>query len=438
MRLKAILYASLLSFLAVTAMPAAAQFDNTLNLFTPYTLYGVGNLNTGGTAAAGTMAGVGAAMRSATSFNAVNPASYSAASAQTFIFSFGMQGQNDYLKSKNYRSSHNAFNINDVSVQFRIADKLGFGLSVTPYSTVGYKVSFTDMSSIMAESGTVRYSYSGSGGFNRLKAGLGWSPFKNFSVGVDMLYYLGNIKRISESSVSDIVSSSTEYRTVRTTDRRRINTVNFEVGAQYEYPLRGGRAFTVGVVYEPKRKADLDHTRQIISEGASASDIVLDLSDKVGFDMPHRLVAGIGYRTDRLTFGFDYDYQRWKGVLDSEKMSGGGLFEATDMHNVRAGFEYTPNRYDIRQVMKRWTYRGGVRYGNTYYTMNGKKITECAMSVGFGAPLQRNSFTAVNLGAEVGRTGTLSRGLSRDTFVRIYLGFNIFVTQEWFIRHRFK
>ena len=121
MRLKAILYASLMSFLAVTAMPAAAQFDNTLNLFTPYTLYGVGNLNTGGTAAAGTMAGVGAAMRSATSFNAVNPASYSAASAQTFIFSFGMQGQNDYLKSKNYRSSHNAFSINDVSMQFRIA-----------------------------------------------------------------------------------------------------------------------------------------------------------------------------------------------------------------------------------------------------------------------------------------------------------------------------
>jgi len=438
MRLKAILYTSLVSLIAVTAMPAAAQFDNTLNLFSPYTLYGVGNLNTGGTAAAGTMAGVGAAMRSATSFNAVNPASYSAAAAQTFIFSFGMQGQNDYLKSDSYRSSHNAFNISDVSVQFRVADKLGFGLSVTPYSTVGYKLSFSDPSSVMAENGTVRYSYSGSGGFNRLKVGLGWSPFKNFSVGVDMLYYLGTVKRISESGVSDIVSSSTEYRTVRVTDRRQINTLNVGVGLQYEYPLRGSRAFTVGAVYEPKRKADLNHTRQIISEGSYTSDLILDVSGKSGFDLPHKLVAGIGYRTDRLSFGFDYDYQRWRGVLDNEKVNGGGLFEATDMHNVRAGFEYTPNRYDIRQVMKRWTYRGGLRYGNTYYTLNGKKITECAVSVGFGAPLQRNGFTAVNFGAEAGRTGTLSRGLSRDTFVRIYLGFNIFVTQEWFVRHRFK
>lgn len=438
MRLKAILYTSLVSIIAVTALPAAAQFDNTLNLFSPYTLYGVGNLNTGGTAAAGTMAGVGAAMRSATSFNAVNPASYSAAAAQTFIFSFGMQGQNDYLKSDSYRSSHNAFNISDVSVQFRVADKLGFGLSVTPYSTVGYKVSFSDQSSVMAESGTVRYSYSGSGGFNRLKAGLGWSPFKNFSVGVDMLYYLGTVKRISESGVSDIVSSSTEYRTIRITDRKQINTVNLEVGLQYEYPLRGGRAFTVGAVYEPKRKADLNNMRQIISEGSSVSDLILDVSGKTGFDLPHKLVAGIGYRTDKLSLGFDYDYQRWKGVLDNEKVSGGGLFEATDMHNIRAGFEYTPNRYDIRQVMKRWTYRGGLRYGNTYYTIGGKKITECAVSVGFGAPLQRNGFTAVNFGAEAGRTGTLSRGLSRDTFVRIYLGFNIFVTQEWFVRHRFK
>ena len=438
MRLRTILHAALLPILTAIALPAAAQLDNTLNLFTPYTFYGIGNLNTGGSTAAGTMAGAGAAIRSATSFNGINPASYSVAAEQAFLFSFGMQGQNDYLKSNSYRSSHNAFNINDISLQFRIAEKLGFGLSLTPYSTVGYKVSFTDISSVMAESGTVTYSYMGSGGLSRLKAGLGWQPFRNFSVGANMLYYLGTIKRISESAISDIVSSSIEYRTVRITDRRQANTFNVEIGMQYELPLRGGRAFTVGAVYEPKRNADLNHTRQIISENSYSSEIIFDLSDKARFDLPHKIVAGIGYRTDKLTLGADYDYQRWKGALDNEGIGNGGQFISTDMHNIRAGFEYTPNRYDIRQMMKRWTYRGGLRYGNTYYRMDGRKITECAASIGFGAPLQRGSFTAVNFGAEVGRTGTLSRGLSRDTFVKIYLGFNIFVTQEWFVRHRFK
>ncbi|MDE7134126.1 MAG: hypothetical protein K2N86_02470, partial [Rikenellaceae bacterium] len=178
MKVKTLLHTLLLLALTTAAMPAAAQFDNTLNAFSPYTFYGIGDLNFSGTAATKTMGGIGAATRSGTSFNIVNPASYSAAAPQAFLFSFGMQGRNDYLKSGAFKSSHNAFNINDISLQFRILDGLGFGLSVTPYSTVGYKASFVDNSSPLSDMGVTRYSYTGNGGINQFKAGLGWRPAK--------------------------------------------------------------------------------------------------------------------------------------------------------------------------------------------------------------------------------------------------------------------
>ncbi len=438
MKIRTLLHTLLFALLTMAAMPAEAQFDNTLNAFSPYTFYGIGDLNFSGTAATKTMGGIGAATRSGTSFNIVNPASYSAAAPQAFLFSFGMQGRNDYLKSGTFKSSHNAFNINDVSLQFRILEGLGFGLSVAPYSTVGYKASFVDNSSSLADLGVIRYSYTGSGGITQFKAGLGWKPVKGLSIGVNMLYYLGSIKRISESTFSGVISSSDDFRITRITDKRQVNTMNVELGAQYDIRLRGGRAVTFGAVYEPQRRAGMRRSYNAVNEGAYSTDTIASSASKTELNLPHKVVAGFAYRTGKLVVGADYDFQKWSGGMNDEPVSSGGFFSTTDSRNIRAGFEYTPNRYDIRDMLKRWTYRGGIRYGNTYYRMNGRQIKEYAITVGFGAPLQRNSFTAVNFGAEVGQTGRASGSLTRDTFFKIYLGFNIFATQDWFIRHKFK
>lgn len=437
MRIKTVLRIMLFLVLASFSSTAMAQLDNTQNIFTPYTFYGVGSLNFSGTAATKTMGGIGAGLRNGTSFNIVNPASYSAASPQTMLFSFGMMGQNDYLKSGSLRSSHNAFNINDVTLQFRIAEGLGFGFAVTPYSTVGYSLSFVDNSPEFTNIGTVRYSYHGSGGIAQMKAGLGWSPVKNLSIGVNMLYYLGTLSRISETSVTPILTSSLSYRSATITDKDHVNTLNAEFGLQYNIPLRGNRALTLGAVYELKRKADFKSTRTIISNGSS-TDSVSNISSHKHFDIPGKVIAGFSYRTTKLTVGVDYELQQWKGALDDLPISGTTAFKAVDSHNFRAGFEYTPNRYDIRKMMKRWTYRGGLRYGNSYFTVGDKTIDEYAVSIGFGAPLQRNSFTAVNFGAEFGQTGAFSKGMMKDSFFKVYLGFNIFATNEWFIRHKFK
>ena len=63
------------------------------------------------------------------------------------------------------------------------------GISLMPYSSVGYKMSFLDQSDDVAGNvGAASYTYSGDGDVTEVKLGVGWEPFKNFSIGAAAKY----------------------------------------------------------------------------------------------------------------------------------------------------------------------------------------------------------------------------------------------------------
>ena len=72
----------------------------------------------------------------------------------------------------------------------------------------------------------------------------------------------------------------------------------------------------------------------------------------------------------------------------------------------------------------------------SYLVRNGNQIKDYAVSVGFGIPLQRGGFSLLNVGGEFGQMGELKNGMVRNTYVKLYVGFNLF-TQGWFVRHKF-
>ena len=117
---------------AVVPSVLSAQ-ENSLNAYSPYTLYGVGELHTPGTVAQRSMGGVGVAMQSNLVYNPLNPAALGNTMQQSFIFNFGTEGQNFYSKQGDAKTSFNTFNVRDIAIQFPLAKKLGMSASVTPY-----------------------------------------------------------------------------------------------------------------------------------------------------------------------------------------------------------------------------------------------------------------------------------------------------------------
>ena len=125
---------------------ASAQ-DSAVNAYSPYTMYGIGELGVNGNAINRTMGGTGIAFRSTQMASLLNPAGYSATLRNSFIFEVGMEGNflkntqrkypttsiSDYTTAENAK---NSVNLREIAIQFPLAKGLGFGFSLTPYGSV--------------------------------------------------------------------------------------------------------------------------------------------------------------------------------------------------------------------------------------------------------------------------------------------------------------
>ena len=187
--------------LAVLLLPfmAVAQ-TSSVNAYSPYSMYGPGELLTPGSAQMRSMGGVGIGLRSQGQPNVQNPAASSMAPSKSFLFDFGIDGthfrnsQPKYdasgIKSGTAKTAYNTVNIHSIALTFPVAKRLGATLSLAPYSSVGYKVKQTDQNEDnWADIGRVIYGWQGDGDITEVKLSLGWEPFRNLSIGVAAKYF---------------------------------------------------------------------------------------------------------------------------------------------------------------------------------------------------------------------------------------------------------
>ena len=111
--------------LAVVMPGMAWGQTSSINAFSPYSMYGLGELRTPGTLQTRSMGGVGVGMRNAAAVNLLNPAAYSAVRPKSFLFDFGLEGQCFYNSQKYYgqtlNTSYYTVNFHDIAFQLPIA-----------------------------------------------------------------------------------------------------------------------------------------------------------------------------------------------------------------------------------------------------------------------------------------------------------------------------
>ncbi len=110
------IYGLLVGMMVLLPSASRAQDNSSLNTFTPYSFYGLGDLQPQGSIATQSMGGIGVAYRdfyqSAFTVNPLNPASYSLIPRQSAALTFGLSGKNTYLETENAKTAHNSFNFN--------------------------------------------------------------------------------------------------------------------------------------------------------------------------------------------------------------------------------------------------------------------------------------------------------------------------------------
>lgn len=197
--------------------------------------------------------------------NYLNPASYSRLDSVTFLFDVGMSGQITNFSENGTKRNIKQANFEYVVAGFRLARHLGMSFGLLPYSNVGYDYSTTGY---VNSRNSVIYTntYSGSGGIHQVYAGLGWSPIKNFSIGVNAGYLWGTIDRSIQNSYSDSYAN-----TLSKSYEAEVRSYNISAGLQYDLKLNKTDMLTLGVTYGLGHKIGGSPTCRVISTNTQTS-----------------------------------------------------------------------------------------------------------------------------------------------------------------------
>lgn len=406
--------------LMVSVFVAIGQNQNPNNLTnSPYTRYGYGKLGSVGNATTRAMGDIGIGLRGNGYTNLHNPASLTSIDTLTMLFDVGLQAEfaNQTEDGSRHRDANAGFSY--VSFHFPLWGGWGMGLSLSPYSMVGYEFGSEVAEPVkhqIVSNDTLRYtnSYSGTGGLNKAMMSIAWRPYRSktnqLNVGADLSYIWGNV-----SHAGSILISSGQSNSAYITREYTARGLDAQLGMQYSHLISAQRMFTIGAVFSPQTRLDLDANYQSFSG-----------TDTLRYSIDHKMKTpmswGIGATYEklrRLTVGIDYRMDYWGEVdgLNTKFEKVGSLYK--NVQRVALGLEYQPQLYS-QSFLKVCRYRAGANWKNSYIETYGSQTNEFSVSAGMGIPCNKRSM--INFTIDYTHVQPSKSGLISEDYLRLTLG----------------
>lgn len=446
----------------------------------PYSRYGLGSLEPAGFATLASMGGSFSAFQNDTLIplfiNQGNPASYSTNRLTTF--EFGARGSFTNYLDNSGSVKKRTMGFNYIALAFPIKKNMGACFGLMPFSNVGYNSS---NSSSTDSIGSVTYNYQGTGGLNQVFGGYAIRPFdralRKYMRGYKTLIDSGEYKKARNgkfwnqafSSLSLGCNASFLYGTIDYTSyayfpynygsvfntkrytETNVHDIYLQLGAQMNFDidsigrrnLKNNLKITLGyTAYLPKSVyATASQYAYSFSSSTNGIEQPFDstysymhqnLKGSIYIPVMHN--AGIGLKIgDKVTILADAGFQQWSRYSffgDNQKLK--------DSYRAGFGIQYLPQRSAIGSwaYIKRISYRAGARYNSGYLVLNGKTISDYAVTAGIGLPVGKYKLlTIVNLSGEYGISGTTQNSLIQQKYFRFVIGLTF--NDRWFIKRQY-
>ncbi len=395
-------------------------------IISPYSKYGIGEINNHRFSRNLGMAGIGYGYRSNLSVNYLNPASYTAVDTTSFVFE--VVGCSHFYKQETRTQDQlsNYSSLGNIAFGFPLRKKFAVGAGLKPYSLVGYKILDKEIDENI---GTINYLYDGSGGINEVFMGTAYRVFDELSIGVNASYLFGSIEdRVTISS-----EDQTGFFRKHKTEADNIKGFLFGFGLQYDKKLKENRRLIVGLTYGHDTELSVRRSKLIQKDlpGSTTLDTLL-YQEKGKGDMllPKNVGFGSWLRYNKnWGGGIDVNWQNWD---DFHRF--GNADELQNSYNVALGIKYSPTVDTYTGIFSRASYMAGARYGQSHLNVNEYSFDEFGISFGVYLPVRRTR-NGINIGFEYAQRGTTDHELIKEDFYRINIGVNIY--ERWFIRRKF-
>ncbi len=427
---------SLIAFFIVLSTTIYAQ-DVANTRYSPYSIYGIGDLYKQGGANTKGMAYIGLASRNKRFLNHINPAAVSARDTLAFLADLGMDLNLGLYRQGNIYSSSNIVNVSNISFSVPIYKKLAFYLGLSPYSSVAYNMrSFNGSPEVIARTGTFYNSVNGRGSLYNLYSGIAYTLWNKYSLGLELNYYFGNITKSS-----NILFQNSSYRNFNHSYNMKLSALAPKIGFQYEENVIKDYKIILGVTYKPSVKLAGDMENVYISSIQQRVDTVkIDNKSALTPKLGNEIALGLSLnKSDKFFIEFDYILSDWRNS-NMDKILGFSnysdvKFQSSISHSFRLGLEYTPNIIDTRYYSKRMSYRLGTYYNTSYYNINGTNLNSIGITLGATFPIFR-FYNGISVAFDFERRQSPLDNLVKEYYATINISFNI--NDLWFIKPKYE
>lgn len=404
------------------------------NTFSPYTVFGIGDLNNRSMTHNMAMGEIGIGTPSVWNINNMNPAllTYNTLS----IFELSIQGENRTMADNVDEQKAGSAGYKNLSFAFPVMPgKWTTNFGITPMSTINYN--FFSTVPIKTPDGTTlpdesaQLDSKGQGGLTEVNFSNGFRIYKGLSLGVRASFVFGFSEHVNTSSLG---GTSQQFPTT-VTEKTNYSGFTYGFGLAYGTQLKDSdNSLSFGLIYDVAK--DLEGSRltefsvNTSTGGTIIGDTLQDRSYDDAFNLPSKLGIGISWTKDNfIKLGIDVTQSNWQ----SDAGFGQDREEYRAAYSAGIGFEIIPNYDDVDSYISRIRYRVGFRYEELPYLVNGQKVNDIGINFGWALPIR--GVSTLNMSCKIGKRGSTDNSLIEENYFKFALGATI--NDRWFVRRKY-
>jgi len=411
----------------------------------PFSTFGIGESFGNALTNSQGMAGVGVSQPQYFFVNHMNP---SLLVFNTYaIFQAGALVEQRRISTDTLSESSTAGNLNYLVIAFPIAWKKkdcvrenclrwASSMSLAPYTTVKYKLAYTD--DIIGSDDKVDVIEEGNGGITQLSWSNGVRVTNQLSIGLKASYLFGSINNVYKNKLINTTQPANFY--VALEERSYVKDFAFSGGFSYNFDSlfqsnRGRLSF--GGVYEfetdlkTRQRHLLYRTTQV--GGVIDSDTVQSSIGMIRMPAGFTVGMNLSHAMD-WSIGAQFSYRDWS-TFKSVSRDDEGLKESW---SFAVGGERTPDAYS-ESYFKRATYRLGASIEEYPFLANNQKVQDVGINFGFSLPTvitQSREHGTLDFGFRFGKRGDKKENLIEESYFRIFFG--VTFNSQWFVKRKFE
>lgn len=398
-------------FIAILLFTCFILHTQAQTIYSPYSMLGLGEIENNDHGKTAGMSDIGIGIREYDYLNVSNPAGLSALDSLKFIFDMSVSGKYSYFTGSG--SSDNTLNGNLKKIAFglRFTHWWGFSMGVKPFSNMGYRIYSEEP--IEGSTGTKAVYLIGNGGLYELYLSNGFMVSDHFSLGINLKYISGSLRQTEDQTDYLFENESRVFQFYST------------FGMQYH-----SQNMTIGITYGYKQPITMSNTAFIYDSGYN---LLREESERSSSQfIPETLGVGFSYDKNKIIYGIDFQYQKWKGTE-----SGVGSVSIIDSYKINAGLGFSPkgNRYyriGSQGIRNHGQIQAGASLSQSYIQVGSSKTYNYSVSAGYSFPVQ---WSIMNIALEYGNTLSSSASYIRESYFK--LTFNCSIIDQWFKKRRF-